>query len=161
MKKHPYGFTLIELMITVVIIGILAGIAYPSYRDYVTQARRSEAQTLLLSVVNQQEKFFSDCSWYAATLITSSTNSCGTATTGQLRIGGTTSENGYYSVGNPVAGNIQGNCSGAGALFSCGYTLTATPSGVQAGNGALRIDATGRREWNRKNLGTWVSWTAK
>ena len=75
MKKHPYGFTLIELMITVVIIGVLAGIAYPGYRDYVTQARRSEAQTLLLSIVNQQEKFFSDCSWYAATLITSSTNS--------------------------------------------------------------------------------------
>lgn len=161
MKKHPYGFTLIELMITVVIIGILAGIAYPSYQDYMTRTRRAGAQILLLAVVNQQEKFFSECSWYASTLVTSSTSSCGTATTGSLRIGSATSENGYYTVGNPVAGNIQGNCSGAGALFSCGYTLTATPSGVQAGNGALRIDATGRREWNRKNLGTWVSWTAK
>ena len=161
MKKHPYGFTLIELMITVVIIGILAGIAYPSYQDYMTRTRRTGAQILLLAVVNQQEKFFSECNWYAATLVTSSTSSCGTATTGSLRIGSTASENGYYTVGNPVAGNIQGNCSGGGALFSCGYTLTATPIGIQAGNGALRIDATGRREWNRKNLGTWMNWSAK
>ncbi|HSU21995.1 MAG TPA: type IV pilin protein [Variovorax sp.] len=51
------GFTLIELMIVVAIVGILATIAYPSYRDSVLKGRRAEARTALLELMQQQERF--------------------------------------------------------------------------------------------------------
>ncbi len=51
------GFTLIELMITVVVIGILASIVYPSYTQYMLQARRAEAQSDMLKMQLGMEKW--------------------------------------------------------------------------------------------------------
>ena len=60
MKKivHNLGFTLIELLITVAIIGILAGVAYPSYTDFIVRSNRTEAQRELLHLANLQEQIF-------------------------------------------------------------------------------------------------------
>ena len=60
MAIHPFhrrGFTLIELMIVVAVIGILATIAYPSYQDYIRKARRIDAQGVMLDIQLQQEKY--------------------------------------------------------------------------------------------------------
>ena len=51
------GFTLIELMIVVAIVGILATIAYPSYKDSILKGRRAEARTALLELMQQQERY--------------------------------------------------------------------------------------------------------
>ena len=67
-QARTYGFTLIELMVAVVILAIIVGIAYPSYRNYMVQTRRSDAQSILTQVTNNQEKFFSNCNRYTTTM---------------------------------------------------------------------------------------------
>ena len=51
------GFSLIELMIAVAIVGILAGIAYPSYQESVRDSRRADAKGALLGFANSMERF--------------------------------------------------------------------------------------------------------
>ena len=59
------GVTLLELMIVVVIIGLLASIAYPSYREFVERAKRTEARALLLQIAIDQERFYLQNSTFA------------------------------------------------------------------------------------------------
>ncbi len=66
--KQVAGFTLIELMITVAIIGILAAIAYPSYTEYVLRGNRTEGQALLSDAAARQERYYAQNNTYADTL---------------------------------------------------------------------------------------------
>ena len=61
------GFTLIELMIAVAIIGILAAIAFPSYQRYILKSRRADAKTALLDLAARQERFSSVNNTYTST----------------------------------------------------------------------------------------------
>ena len=58
MRKYVRGITLLELMIVLVIISILAAIAYPNYREYIIRAKRTEAKAALLQIATQQERFY-------------------------------------------------------------------------------------------------------
>lgn len=58
------GITLLELMIVVVIVGIMAAIAYPNYRDFAARAKRNEAKAILLEIAQNQERFYLQNSTY-------------------------------------------------------------------------------------------------
>ena len=60
MKRRAHGFSLVEIMITIVIVGILSSLALPSYRDYVTRARLTEAFAALAAAQTSAEQFWSN-----------------------------------------------------------------------------------------------------
>ena len=62
--KRNTGFTLIEMLVAVAVIGILASIAYPNYRDYIARAKRSEARTMLLENAQFLERNFTTANRY-------------------------------------------------------------------------------------------------
>lgn len=64
------GFTLIELMIVVAIIGILTAVVMPSYRNYVLESQREDTMTKLLQVIQLQERFYLNNARYAADMAT-------------------------------------------------------------------------------------------
>ena len=90
MKKMQSGFTLLELLIVVGTIAIIASFAYPSYRDYVVRANRTDAMEALNEIMAQQQRFYArnrtyatnltDLGYSTATLITDNTFYVVTAT---------------------------------------------------------------------------------
>ncbi|WJN60325.1 type IV pilin protein [Pseudomonas sp. SO81] len=77
MKRN--GFTLIELMIVVAIVGILAAIAYPSYNEYVKKTRRAEAVAIMLENAQLMERFYSQNGTYVGANIVAQSPADGTA----------------------------------------------------------------------------------
>jgi prepilin-type N-terminal cleavage/methylation domain-containing protein len=61
---RSHGFTLVELMVTVIILSIIVAIAYPAYTKYTTRTRRSDAQVALTQTSHRLEKYFSTCNQY-------------------------------------------------------------------------------------------------
>lgn len=68
MRRQTSGFTLIELMIVIVIVGVLVAIALPAYQDYVRKSRRAEAIALMLDLQLTQEKYRANNISYASSL---------------------------------------------------------------------------------------------
>ena len=62
------GFTLIEILVAVAIVGLLASIAYPSYVNQIIESRRNAGKSALLQIADRQEQYFMDNKRYAADL---------------------------------------------------------------------------------------------
>lgn len=122
--KCQSGFTLIELMITIAIIGILASVAYPSYISYVLRASRTDVKSLLLENAQFMERFFTTNNTYVGAALPNAVSPKGAA-------GGAIRYNISFSAGpTATAFTIQAVPAGAQAADSCG-TLTLTNTGAQ------------------------------
>lgn len=65
------GFSLIEILIVMVIVGILTSIAYPSYREYINRAHRTDGQAGLLDLASRLERYYSENNTYQTATIAS------------------------------------------------------------------------------------------
>ena len=118
------GFTLIELMIVVAIVGILAAVAYPSYVSQTQKSRRADAKTALITGAQQMERYFTQNNTYVGATAGATAADTVPATT----------SNGYYAIT-------------LGGLGAAAYTLTATPGAAQASDpcGTLTYNETGTK----------------
>jgi type IV pilus assembly protein PilE len=119
------GFTLLELMIVVAIMGILATLALYNYNRYGYRARRADGHEILLRLASAEERYFTNFNTYTTDLTDPAPNGLGFTNAN--------SEDNYYTVAVVLA---NGGAS---------YTLTATPQGGQASDscGALSLSDTG------------------
>jgi type IV pilus assembly protein PilE len=143
-KAH--GFTLIEVMVVIVIIGIIMSLAIPSYSSYLVNSRRLEAHTMLLDVSAKLESFMAQ----DGTTYTKEFGSSG------LRISAIdstvlTSPSNYYEIKIDA-----GEC---GTIVNC-YVVTATPSasGPQSNDAdctSISLSSTGAKRGNPEGNDCW------
>ena len=139
-RSTQRGFTLIELMIVVAVVGILAAIALPSYRGYIVRAARVEAQTELLELAGLQEKIFLNSNAYAFSV---SAAYSGTSAGGLGRTSGRTKD-GKYAL------TLVDSAGVAMAAAAQTFVLLATPvaGSTQVGDGTIAVSESGRRTCN-------------
>ena len=134
------GVNLVELVITIAIVGILASIAYPSYQDHIRKSRRTEAKSQLFRIQADQQGYFSENNTFAPDMTT-----LGYTNQNEL------TENDWYliSVDNP------GWCPPQTCFF-----LTATPQTDQANDrcGTFQLDAFGNKTVNEANATAEECW---
>lgn len=134
MRRRNEGFTLVELMIVVTIVGILAAVVLPGYQDYVTRGRIPQATSTLATKRVQMEQFFQDNRTYAGA------TAC--------NLDSTTSEFFNFScAGTPDASSYTLQAVGKGAM--AGFTYTVDESNTKTST----ITATG---WTG-NTSCWVT----
>ncbi len=120
------GFTLIELMIVVVIVGVLAAVAYPSYRQYARETKRADAHATLLRIATLEEKFFAGNNAY-----TTNATALGYAANPAA------SNDGYWNIsisGNPaVAFSLTAVPAGGHLDPDCAAGITLSSAGLRGG----------------------------
>lgn len=131
MTNRHRGFTLIELMISIVVLAILASIAIGSYRSSVLRANRTDATTTLLRISMAQEKYFLQNSTYTTDLASAAPTGLGLSATSPM---------GYYTLA--VTAGPTGS-------IATSWKVTATATGAQLKDVAacqtLSIDGEGTR----------------
>lgn len=117
-SPRQLGFTLIEIMVVVAIVGILAAIAYPSYSESVRKSRRSDAKNALMNAAQLLERRYSERAQYPDQATLKALMNDASAGASIL------SPDRFYAFSIVLANDARGNASQL-------YTLTAVPQGAQ------------------------------
>jgi type IV pilus assembly protein PilE len=146
MLRRGNGFTLIELMIAVAIVGILAMVALPSYTDYVRRSKISEATSALLTMRTKLEQYFQDQRTFVG--------ACAANTVAPLPIGMK-----HFTVTCPTLTATQYTVQAAGGTAGdssmTGITFTINEANVRAT--AVTASTTMADAGYASNAGCWVS----
>lgn len=144
-RTRAGGFSLIELMVVVAVIGILVGIAWPSYLSYVKRANRSQAQQLMLEITNREQQYIVDARQFTATI-----------GSGGLNIG---NKDGWTCTATCTNGKYTVSVTVDNAAAPPTYTITADPgSGVQQSDGVLTLDGTNAKTRKVGGTGSDLGW---
>ena len=144
MKKSLIGgFSLIEMMIVVAIVGILVSIAYPAYTNSLLKGRRAEARTALAELLQQQARYMTQNNVYLA-FTTASSGATTPATAPFKAFSGQSLANSKYLMSAGVCPNGSG---GTLAISDC-VQVIATPIVATADPvaGTLRMTSTGAKD---------------
>ena len=152
-NKNQNGFTLIEMMIVVAVIGILAAVAYPSYAESVLKGKRAQGRAALMELMQQQERYMTQRSCYLQFTNTGGTaaaaGSCGGVAAAAVPFKTFSGENQAQASYN-LASSL---CAGGLANTEC-ILLVATPINADAVVGNLTLTSTGTKGCTAPPSGT-------
>lgn len=146
MIRHPkphQGFTLVELLTTLAIVGILATIAVPSYLQNVENTRRKDAMSALMGLAQAMERHYTEKNTYASAANGDPTSSAN----------GVPPVSNVYASESPLDSGDKFYDLRITAATSAAYTLRAIPKNGQAGDGILEINSIGVKRWDKNNDG--------